>query len=76
MKQLLKTFQGADGQLSARRITAFVFVMLEIYVIAHDMFNDQTDNAVELAWTLSVEVLLLFGVVTADNIIKLRYGNK
>lgn len=88
----LTTIRGADGKLSARRITAFWFVVLatmivtcELAIIWLAVFKQITLTSytiellgvgVDILWVVCGMILMLFGVVTWDKIQHLKAGKE
>ena len=69
---LVKSFSTDSGGLSARKLSAFAAVMTAIYVTAKEI--PVTDQIHALyAWLFFAAVCL--GIVTAEQIIKLKNGS-
>jgi hypothetical protein len=70
-KDLIDSFYNSKAGMSARKLTAFALILMMRYV--HVNHVDKT-NAVEVLWVDAILVLLLLGIVTAENLIQFRYG--
>lgn len=69
---LRPTFEDQQGQASARRITAFFFVLMSAYVLKQYMNGVRVE---EFIWYgILGTILLLFGVITWQNVESFRNG--
>ena len=72
-EKLLGSFDTtSSGSLSARKLSAFAAVMTAIYVTAKEIPTSDQINAL-YAWLFFAAVCL--GIVTAEQIIKLKNGS-
>lgn len=69
---LKPTFEDANGTASYRRLTALVFTLLICYMIMSNYI--QTMIHLHAFFGLLVSVLLLIGIITAQNIITIIKG--
>lgn len=72
IKWIRPSFEDNTGKASYRRMTAFVFVCLICYMIIWDKVKTELQFKVLLA--LLITLMLLIGVVTAQNL--LTFFNK
>lgn len=61
------SFEDNDGKSSYRRITAFVFVCLISYMVVFDKVQQEVH--LKVFYSMLVTLLLLIGIVTAQNIL-------
>jgi hypothetical protein len=72
-KNWLSSFNDKKSGFSARKLTAFVTVLCIIYI--HLRFIDTTNSVEALLYDMSF-VLLLLGIVTADQLYRLKHGDE
>jgi len=73
LKFILASFTNEPGGASARKLTAFAFMLCVAWI--HVKWIDH-DNAIA-ALTIDVcAALLALSIITADNLIRLRHGGK
>jgi len=73
MKKLLASFDTNSKGLSARKLTAFAFVLCAYYVHYEHVDNS---NAVDALIVDACVVVMCLGIVTAEQVIKLKNGSK
>lgn len=71
LNKILRSFDSGPGGLSARKLTSFSINMVMIYL--HLRWVDH-ENVVEVLIVDCCFVALLLGIVTAEQIIKLKNG--
>ena len=71
IKNLAGSFNTQPGGFSSRKLTAFVTMMCVIYI--HHHFVDQTNAMTAMLYDM-VFILLLFGIVTIDQLYKFKTG--
>lgn len=77
MKKLINyirpSFEGDDGKLSYRRASAFVVLMLIVGMTIKGFINEYEISAF---YGLLAFFLILTGIITADQLIRLKNGDK
>lgn len=71
--KISKSFNSKEEGASSRKMTAFVFVLLAVYI--HLRFIDES-NAINALIVDSCFISFLLGMVTADQLIKFKNGKK
>jgi hypothetical protein len=71
IKDLVRTFDTMPGGFSSRKLTAFVTMMAVVYL--HIRYVD-TENVVSVLVYDMLFILLLFGIVTFDQLYKFKTG--
>jgi hypothetical protein len=72
LSEIYKSFKNLDeGRLSARKLTAFAFVVMTTYI--HYAHVDKS-NAIEALMVDVCAILILLGIITAGNIIEFKNG--
>jgi hypothetical protein len=72
-KDLYDSFHNNSGGFSARKLTGFTIVMCIVYT--HYKHVDAS-NAVEIHVIDCIFALLLFGIITAEQVIKFKDSSK
>lgn len=67
------SIEGRDGHLSYRRVSAIVVLMLIVKMVMDRFINN---FEVQVIYGLIVFFLLLTGMITADQLIRIKNGNK
>ena len=71
IKNLAGSFNTQPGGFSSRKLTAFVTMICVVYI--HHHFVDLTNAMTAMAYDM-VFILLLFGIVTIDQLYKFKTG--
>jgi hypothetical protein len=76
MRKIFKEIYGSfkntnDNKLSARKLTSFAFVVLCGYI--HYAHVDKS-NAISALTIDGIVLLLLLGIITAQNVIQFKHG--
>lgn len=61
------SFEDDKGSASYRRLTAFTFAALDLYIVGFDKVD--SDIMLHVHYSILVFVLLLIGIVTVQNIL-------
>jgi len=72
-KDLYDSFHNNKGGFSARKLTGFTIVMCIVYI--HYKHVDYSNSA-EILLIDCVFALLLFGIITAEQVIKFKDSSK
>lgn len=67
------SFEGSDGKASSRKLSAFV--VLNVYVVSRILYSLKASDPIYQFYALALDAaftLLLFGIVTAANIIAFK----
>jgi nitrate/nitrite transporter NarK len=79
MKNLINWFlasvEDEKGKLSGRRATAFIFVLMAIYTLVEYM-EMKAEVAEHIWYGILGMILLLFGVITWENVTNFKNGKK
>lgn len=70
---VLASFEGEDGKLSYRRCSAFIVLYLISYLVLKGV---KEANELQALYALIVFFLVLSGFITADQLIRLKNGEK
>lgn len=62
---------GSDGKMSSRKISAFILLLLFVYMGIKFSLTQPSQEQVNLATIVIISNLLLNGVITAQNIISI-----
>lgn len=73
LKDLIDSFRNRPGGFSARKLTAFAFVLFAGYIHLRYL---TPETAIAALLIDAVTALLALGIITAENVIKLRHGEK
>jgi len=73
LERFINSFDTKNEGFSARKLTAFTFVLLAGY-IHYEYVN--VDNAIEALIIDSATALLCLGIITAQNIINFKNGRE
>lgn len=71
--KLINSYDNKTDGFSARKLTAYAFVLFSCYI--HYKFIN-FDNSIEALMIDSAVVLVALGIITAQNLIELKNGNK
>jgi len=72
IKEIYKSFKNLEeDRLSARKLTAFAFVVMASYI--HYAHVDKS-NAIAALTVDGIVLLLLLGIITAENVIHFKNG--
>ena len=70
-ENLRKSFENSPGGFSARKLTAFAFVVFAAYVHLRYV---TAETAIAALLIDAISALLALGIVTAEHVIRLRHG--
>ena len=73
INKILGSFDNSKDGFSARKLSAFVFVLFSAYIHINYI---STDNAIEALFVDSGTLLLCLGIITMEQIIKFKNGDK
>jgi hypothetical protein len=73
LSNILNSFNNSSEGFSARKLTAFAFVLFTLYI--HLRYIDKS-NAIEALTIDGLMILLLLSIITFEQIIKFKEGNK
>lgn len=65
---LKPSFEGNDGKISYRRLTAFVYVITDVWLLVTGKIN--SIETLHAHYSLLIFILLLTGIITAQNILQ------
>lgn len=78
MKKLIQwlkpSFEGTDGKVSYRRLTAFLFCWIDAYIILTAKVN--TEIMLNVHYSILAFILLLTGIITTQNILQFFKRNE
>lgn len=72
LEKLIASFENAPGGFSARKLTAFAFVVFAAYI---HWIHLRPETAVAALLIDAVTALLALGIITAEQVIKMRHGS-
>ena len=70
-ENLRKSFENSPGGFSARKLTAFAFVVFADFI---HLKYVTADTAIAALLIDAIAALLALGIVTAEQVIRLRHG--
>jgi hypothetical protein len=71
LENIINSFSNSKQGFSARKLTAFSFVIMAIYLHIKHVNND---NAVQALIVDACVILICLGIITAQNIIQFKHG--
>lgn len=65
---IIPSFEGEDGKASFRRLTAFVLIIFESYMVFGDKIPEE--SRISLYYANLITILLIIGIVTTQNVLE------